>query len=487
MDMDLMEFNNKSQLTASDECKVQKATILVVDDEKDMLTLLVRILSSRTPYKLFTADNPVEAFKIIDKNEIDLVLTDLKMPTFSGMDILEHAKKKSFSTAVILMTAYGTIESAVEATRRGAFDYVTKPFRKERILRVVDQGLKWRSLELENAYLRKKLSQGPSSPFLIGKSKPLRDIMSRVAQVAATSATILVTGESGTGKELVARAIHSCSDRKDKNLVTINCSTIPEHLMESELFGHVRGSFTGAIKDKKGLVEEAAGGTLFLDEIGDLDPGMQVKLLRLIQEGEYKVVGENKTRKVDMRFIAATHQDLKERISTGEFREDLFYRLNVINIFLCPLRDRKEDIPLLVDHFLKKYIVLHGRDNIKGISRKGMDVLMSWTWPGNVRELENVIERGVILAVGEVIEPDDLAMQQLDGDKTVSLDAEVYDLPFKDARELVLKRFQSDYIFRYLEKNEGNISKAAQEMGVKRQYLHRLIKDAGLSVGEFRS
>jgi DNA-binding NtrC family response regulator len=330
------------------------------------------------------------------------------------------------------MTAYATIESAVEATRKGAFDYITKPFRKDRILRIVEQAFKWRRLELENLFLRKKLSQMPSGHFMIGNSQPLREIMARVAQVAETSATILITGESGTGKELVARAIHACSDRRDKEMVIINCSAIPENLIESELFGHVRGSFTGAVKDKKGLAEEASGGTLFLDEIGDLDLSMQVKLLRLIQEGEYKAVGGNRTHKVDIRYIAATHRNLQEMISTGEFREDLFYRLNVINIFICPLRERKEDIPLLVDHFLKKFSVLHGRAHIKKISQEAMDLLMDWSWPGNVRELENVIERGVILSSDEVISSDDLSMGQENRTSADTKRSEIFEIPFKD-------------------------------------------------------
>ncbi len=465
---------------------LEKAKILVVDDEKDMLILMDRMLSSQPGWNVTTCHDPAQAIKLIDKNPLDLIISDLKMPGLSGMDVLEHARKKTASTAVILMTAYGTIESAIEATRKGAFDYITKPFRKDRLIRIAEQALRCRRLEFENIYLRKKLSQRPAGPFLIGNSRPLRDLMARVAQVAETSATVLITGESGTGKELVARAIHECSLRRDEKLVTVNCSAIPENLMESELFGHVKGAFTGAVRDKKGLAEEASGGTLFLDEIGDLDPSMQVKLLRLIQEGEYKAVGENKTRKADIRFIAATHQDLKEMITTGLFREDLYYRLNVINILLSPLRDRKEDIPTLVDHFLKKYSVLHAREHIKKISPEAMDILMNWSWPGNVRELENVIERGVILASGEAVSSDDLSMNRENTAHPDAVNMEIFDMPYKNAREIILQRFQTEYIIRYLGKNEGNISRAADEIGVKRQYLHRMMKDAGLTGKEFK-
>lgn len=483
----MREKNTSSPGLSRDSNNNEKARILIVDDEKDMLVLLDRMLSRKPGMNIITSHDPVRALRFIDQMNLDLIIADLKMPGLSGMDVLEYARKKHNPAAVILMTAYGTIESAVEATRKGAFDYITKPFRKDRIVHVVDQALKWRNLEYENQYLRKRIDQGPAGPFLIGNSPSLRRIMTRVAQVAETSATILIAGESGTGKELVARAVHASSDRRDNKLVTLNCGAIPENLIESELFGHVKGAFTGAYKDKKGLASEASGGTLFLDEIGDLDPSVQVKLLRLVQEGEFKAVGDNKTCKVDVRFVAATHQDLKENISSGQFREDLFYRLNVINIYLTPLRERKEDIPLLADHFLKKYSVLHGRERIKRISPGALDLLMSWSWPGNVRELENAVERGVILASDEEIKADDLSMGTDSSEFNPASCENVYGLPFKVARDVVLKTFQADYIKRYLEKCDGNISRAAEEIGVKRQYLHRLMKESGLSGKEFKS
>ncbi len=312
--------------------------ILIIDDEKDMLVLLERILSGALAVEITRTDDPMEVPGLLKKNNFEVVITDLKMPQRNGIQILEMVKEKDETTAVIIMTAFGTIESAIEATRKGAYDYITKPFRKERILHVVEKAINWQRLQKENVYLREKLGGKPQFPALLGGSAAMERLHAQIDRIAGTSATVLITGESGTGKELVARAVHIHSQRKTKPFIPIDCSTIPESLIESELFGHVKGAFTGAIRDKKGLVEEANSGTLFLDEIGDLSVTMQVKLLRVLQEGEYKVVGANTMRKVDIRFIAATNRNLQEQIKNGEFREDLFYRLNVINIHLPPLR-----------------------------------------------------------------------------------------------------------------------------------------------------
>ncbi|HBZ56555.1 MAG TPA: sigma-54-dependent Fis family transcriptional regulator, partial [Syntrophobacteraceae bacterium] len=383
--------------------------ILVVDDEQDMLALLKRIITEKTPFDVTVASDPSKVGELLSQNSFAVVITDLKMPRLDGIQVLELVKQHNNGIAVIIMTAYGTIESAIEATRKGAFDYITKPFRKERVLHVLEQALKWRSLQQENTFLRQKLQDKSAFSSLIGNSPAMQRLHGQIDQVARATATILITGESGTGKELVARAIHHHSHRKDKLFTPIDCSTIPESLMESELFGHLRGSFTGALKDKRGLVEETNHGTLFLDEIGDLNPAMQVKLLRLLQEGEYKVVGDTRIRKVDIRFLAATHQNLADKIRKGEFREDLFYRLNVINIHLPPLRERHDDIPLLAHHFLNKYAVLNGKQ-FQGFTRDAMNFLIQQEWPGNIRELENVVERGVILARGHTITDNDLCM-----------------------------------------------------------------------------
>jgi DNA-binding NtrC family response regulator len=464
-----------------------KQKILIVDDERDMLALLVRILSEGGQYGVTVTEDSRSVAGLLEGSHFDLVLTDLKMPHVDGLQVLEQVKAGSPQTAVVIMTAYGTIDSAIAATRKGAFDYITKPFRKERILQVAEQALKWQRLEMENKVLREQLNVKPHFSALVGKSRAMRILQEQISQVARTAATILITGESGTGKELVARAIHNHSLRCDKPFIPVNCSTIPETLIESELFGHIRGSFTGAMKDKKGLVEEADHGTLFLDEIGDISSLVQIKLLRLIQEGEFKAVGEARIRKVDVRFLAATHQDLQARIRSGEFREDLFYRLNVINIQLPPLRDRAEDIPVLAQYFLRKFAALHAK-NVLSIAPESLDRLLSWEWPGNIRELENVIERGVIMARSDVLKLEDLGMpslQEIDTSKLAAMEG-VYELPFKEAKDKLMEDFQTAYISRLLTKHGGNVSKAARDSGVKRQYLHRLMRETNVESKDFK-
>jgi DNA-binding NtrC family response regulator len=464
--------------------------ILIIDDERDMLVLLKRILTEKTPHEVMTTDDSARISEMLKETSYDVIVTDLKMPKRDGIQVLEAAKERDQTLAVILMTAYGTIESAIEATRKGAFDYITKPFRKERVLHVVEQAMKWRRLQLENTYLREKLEEKAFFCNLIGRSTPMQVLHSQIERVAKTSATVLITGESGTGKELVARAIHTHSLRKDKPFIPLNCSAIPESIIESELFGHLKGSFTGAIRDKKGMVEEAHQGTLFLDEIGDLDLSLQVKLLRLIQEGEFKAVGASTIRKADVRFVAATHQDLPERIRTSQFREDLYFRLNVINIHMPPLRERTEDIPMLANHFLQKYTVIHAKD-VSVICKEAMDYLVHRDYPGNVRELENLIERAVIMCLGDKLEVEDVTVPDLLSKRSsppptapdMAISAatqEIFSLPFKEAKERLVEEFQSQYIAKMLTKHAGNVSQAARELGLKRQYLHRLMRETNI-------
>lgn len=466
-----------------------RANILIVDDERDMLVLLQRILSDNTENQLMATDDPRKAQRLLREKTFDILITDMKMPNVSGMDLLEYSKEHCPMTAVIIMTAHGSIDSAIEATRKGAYDYVTKPFRKERILQIVEQALKWQGMELENKILREQLGAGGLALNMIGNSPAMRSLQRQISKVAATSATVLITGESGTGKELVAKSIHSRSKRSTGPFVPVNCGALPESLMESELFGHVRGAFTGAVKDKPGLVGEAAGGTLFLDEIGDITLAMQVKLLRLLQEGEYKCVGDAHSRKADVRFIAATHQNLSEHIRKGEFREDLFYRLNVINIQIPALRERREDIPALASYFFKKYTLLHDKRELEGIAPEAMDILRRAEWPGNIRELENVLERGVILATGNMLQPQDLAMQGTSRDITSGLtDGDDYfQMPFKDAKDKLLGQFQATYLSRVLSRNSGNVSHAAKDSGLKRQYFHKLMRELDVKSSSFKN
>jgi DNA-binding NtrC family response regulator len=465
------------------------SAILIVDDEQDMLALLKRIISDKTTHEIDAVDNPLKVGELLRNKTYDVILTDLKMPGKNGIQILEEVKRESPNTAVIIMTAYGTIDSAIDATRKGAFDYITKPFRKERILHIVDQALSWQRLNEENIYLRRKLEEKSRFPALVGSSASMRQLLNQIEKVAKTSATVLITGESGTGKELVAGALHSHSLRHDQQFIPIDCSTIPESIIESELFGHMRGAFTGAIKDKRGLVQDADSGTLFLDEIGDLNLSMQVKLLRLLQEGEYKPVGSNAIRKVDIRFLAATNQRLGDKIKKGEFREDLFYRLNVINIHLPPLRERRDDIPVLASHFLEKYNKQYGKE-IKRISAQVMNYFVGRDWPGNVRELENAIERGVIMSSEDVLNLEDIGIPERTSDDAeysqLPPSTDIFSMTFKDAKDKLLERFQSEYISNVLSRNEGNVSQAARQSGLKRQYLHKLMREINIESKSFK-
>ena len=465
------------------------SSILAVDDEKDMLALLSRIITEKSSHGLTTLSDPMELTQLLHQKTFDVVLTDLKMPGKDGIQVLQEIKSNSPQTAVIIMTGYGTIESALDATRKGAFDYITKPFRKERLLRVIEQAINWQQLQKENIFLRQKLEEKSTFPTLVGSTPAMRSLHEHIRKVAKTSATVLITGESGTGKELVARALHSQSLRNEQQFIPIDCSTIPESIIESELFGHVKGSFTGAIRNKKGMVEEANGGTLFLDEIADLSPMMQVKLLRLLQEGEYKVVGSNSICKVDIRFIAATNKNLLERIRKGEFREDLYYRLNVINIQLPALSERKDDIPLLAHHFLEKYNALYSK-NISRISDQLIAHLLERDWPGNVRELEHAIERGIIMAAGESLELSDILVSapapECSPPRELNQYSDLLAMPFKEAKDKLIDQFHAEYISEVLSRNDGNVSKAARESGLKRQYLHRLIRETNLDSKSFK-
>jgi DNA-binding NtrC family response regulator len=458
--------------------------ILIVDDERDMLALLRRIISEDTDHSVTAESDPTRALQILRDSPFDLIITDLKMPKMDGIKLLEEIKNVNPNTAVIILTAFATIENAVEAIQKGAYDYLTKPFQRERIMLTIDKAMRWQEMVRENLELRQALSKKGDLSLMVGVTPIMSGIYDRIHQVAPTMATVLITGASGTGKELVARAIHQHSLRSSKKCITVNCTAIPEQVLESELFGHVKGAFTGAWKDKKGLVEEANEGTLFLDEIGDLSPQMQTKLLRLLQEGEFKPVGSVTTKKADIRFVAATNHNLKEDIREKRFREDLFYRLNVIHIELPPLRQRKRDIPLLSYHFLNKYAHDYQKE-VRDISPAAMQVLLAQEYPGNVRELENIIERGVIFCQTKTLEPRELL---LDDQQSLypDLDQDSSRLPFKEAKRKMIRLFHSHYVHSLLRESGGNISKAAELARIQRQYLHRLMKESGVDAEGFR-
>jgi DNA-binding NtrC family response regulator len=462
-----------------------KCKILVVDDEKDMLALLVRIITEKTDYEVKAEHDPFRAVELVERKPFDVVITDLKMPKMDGIAFLDHVRETQPSAAVVMMTAYGTIETAVEATRKGAFDYITKPFRKERFLLTIRRALDWQALKRENVALRRSIAQQKAFPSIVGSSAAIKAILRQIGQVAKSMATILIQGESGTGKELVAKAIHAHSDRSEGPFVTIDCTAIPGQIIESELFGHEKGAFTGAWRDKKGLVDQADQGTLFLDEIGELDTAMQGKLLRLLQDGRYKPVGGVHRKLADLRFVAATNRDLPQMVAQKRFREDLFYRLNVISFRLPPLRERRDDIPLLVHHFVGQYSRLNNKE-IRQIDPEVMAALMARAWPGNVRELENVIERGVILARSDRLGLKEITPDEVQTQPMPCFDKSFFSLPFKDAKERVIKAFHQQYVQAMLQQNEGNISKAAEQAGLQRQYLHRIIKHEKIDPEAYR-
>ena len=457
--------------------------ILAIDDEIDMLSLLKRIIEGKTDYEVTVTPEPKRAIRLIQDTYFDLVLLDLKMPGMSGMEVLRKIKEIEPDTAVIIITAYGTIESAVEAMKIGAVDFITKPFKPEQILLTIQRTMELQKLKRENKALKEELAKEKEANFIIGKSKVMQSIYRYILQVAKTSATVVISGESGTGKELVARALHHHSLRSSKPFVPVNCSAIPETLIESEFFGHVRGAFSGAIRDKIGLVGEANGGTLFLDEVSDLNLLMQTKLLRFLQDGEFRPVGSTKNKRADTRIIAATNRDLLELVKQGRFREDLYYRLNVISIHLPPLRERREDIPILAHYFLEKYAKAN-KKSIKGFSQAAMSKLMTRDWPGNIRELQNVIERAVIVCQGEYIQASEI--DPLTSLQSESSTEEIWDIPLKKAKRRILVDFYHQYLSYVLRQCKGNVSEAAKICGVKRQYLHRLMKIANLKSSSFR-
>ena len=457
--------------------------ILVVDDEVDMAVSCQRLLNGKG-YETSVAANGEEALQLLKEEEPHLVITDLKMPGMNGMELLEQIKQLYPETQVILMTAYSTIEGAVTAMRLGAANFVPKPFTPEHLTIVVEQVLAERDLREENRNLREQLSEHFSFDNIIGKSLSMGQIFESIKKIADSNINVLISGASGTGKELIARSIHANSRRGGHPFVALNCGALPEHLVESEIFGYERGAFTGAARPKPGLLETAHGGTFFMDEIGELPALLQVKFLRVLQDGKFRRLGSTQEREVDIRLICATNQELEKRVEGGKFREDLYYRVNAFTIAIPPLRERRDDIPLLANHFLEKY----GEQNQKfseGISPEVMELLRNHEWKGNVRELEHVIERALVLATDEVIQIEDLpqniqaVLAAEDGPPR-----EYMDLPFKDAKSQLIEDFERRYIVEVLGKYQGNISRAAMHSDIDRRSLHRLLAKYEIDAGE---
>jgi len=449
------------------------ARVLVIDDDPVTLKVIADILKTKG-HEVLTAPDGESGIKELESNSYDLVLTDLIMIDVGGMEVLDHVLANSSETICIILTGYGTIESSVKAIKKGAFDYITKPVTAPRLLVVVEKALKLRSLEKENIRLKKELRGKYRYDNLIGTSEPIKKIYDLIEKVADTDGTVLISGSTGTGKELIARAIHYNSSRNDNPLVVINCGAIPEELLESELFGHEKGAFTGAHKVRIGRFEMANGGTIFLDEIGEMSPALQVKLLRILQERKFERVGGTKSIHVDIRIIAATNRNLTVAINNGTFREDLYYRLNVIPIKVPSLKQRKSDIKLLVDFFLKKF-QRGKKQRIKGFSPAAMDAMLMYDWPGNVRELENLVKRVIILCDNQVAGFDDLP-ERLQQNSVLIQPVEEDLLEKGGTLSIAVKNFEKRLILEALEKSDGVKAKAAKLLNIKRTTLVEKIK-----------
>lgn len=445
----------------------KERTILVVDDVKDDREAIVQALEL-DGYRVLGARNGAAALDIIQDEDISIVITDLKMPGTDGMKLLQAAREKKPETAVIMITGYGDINSAVNSMKAGAYDYLTKPINIDKLAQVIEKALEKYDLAVDNIQLRQRLNKKYGFENLIGKSREMEAIYDKITQIAPTKSTVLICGESGTGKELIAKAIHQNSPRRDKPFIALNCSALSEGVIESELFGHEKGAFTGAVGRRIGRIEAAQGGTLFIDEVGEMTIPIQLKLLRVLEERELVRVGGSETIKLDVRLIAATNKDLRQAIEDKSFREDLYYRLNVATINVPPLRERKEDLPLLVNAFISEFSREHNR-NIKGISREALHKLMDYSWPGNVRELKNLIESIIVTSKKEEI-------------RLADLPPHIKDLnPAEDSLHLKLgsslDKVIKETIRKTLSHFEGNRTRAAQSLGISRKTLIRKIKD----------
>ena len=461
-----------------------KAKILAVDDEEIVLKSCRKILEGGG-HEVFTALSGQEALDLLKKEPIDIVITDIKMPVMDGMEVLERVKKEYPDVLVIIITGYSTVQSAVQAMKLGAFDYIPKPFTPDEVLVVVEKALEKKSLIYENIYLRKELEAKYGFDNIIGSSPKMQEVYKLIRKVAPTESTVLIRGESGTGKELIARAIHFNSPRKQKPFVPVDCGVLAQELLESELFGHVKGSFTGAIVTKPGLFEVADGGSIFLDEIGDVNTNFQSKLLRVIQEREFTPVGGVKPKKVNLRFVVATNKDLEKLVEQKQFREDLFYRLNVVSITVPPLREKKDDVPLLAYHFLKKYAKEMKKD-IRSISVDAMNMLTAYSWPGNVRQLENVIERAIVMAEGEAITTEHLPFavraEIAHPDTPIPKTSEDLKEIKKRIRESAVEGIEKSFILDALTRNDWNVTKSAKDVGMQRPNFQALMRKYNIRI-----
>ncbi len=452
-----------------------QATIMVVDDDPGHRTALQTIIRS-WGYAVEVTDDGSRAVEKVKERPFDVILMDVRMTVMSGIEALRLIKDYNPAIPILIMTAYSSIESAVEALKAGAYDYLTKPLDFEVLKLSIERAREHVGLKTENKALKEKLRSEFDLKNIIGKSRPMKEMIDMVAMVAPSEATVLITGESGTGKELIASSIHFNSNRRDHPLVIVNCAALAETLLESELFGHEKGAFTGADRRREGRFVQASKGTIFLDEIGEMSPMMQAKLLRAIQEREIQRVGSDDTIKVDVRILAATNRNLEDDVAKGKFREDLYYRLNVVTVNVPPLRDRQDDIPLLAQHFLEKYAEKN-RKQVKGFSPLAMDMLIKYDWPGNVRELENAVERAVILLTGDNITEKDLPLNIT---QSYSEESDWVITQPVNTETRPLEEIEKEAILAALEASGGNKSETARKLGINRKTLHKKLKNYGV-------
>ncbi|MDR3556759.1 MAG: sigma-54 dependent transcriptional regulator [Syntrophobacteraceae bacterium] len=460
-------------------------TLLIVDDEQDMVRLLKRVLEPDLGCEVRTALSGEAALAILEKDPVGLVLLDVKMPGMDGLEVLERIRRDHPWLTVVMMTAHGTISLAVQAIKTGAYDFITKPFDHEALLWHLTKALERSRLLRENRVLHRRVHQSQAFRNIVGKSAKMQRVFEAVQMVAKTDVTVLITGESGTGKDLLARAIHDLSDRQAEPFVAVNCPAVPENILESELFGYRKGAFTHAVQNRIGLFQEAHCGTLFLDEVGDISTTIQTKLLRVLQTKEFKPLGDTKSIRVDFRLVASTNRNLPEKIKRGEFREDLFYRLNVLPIELPPLRERREDIFLLVHHFLEKHCRAFKRP-LKKVSSRLMELFFRWPWEGNVRELENIIMRGVLLAPAQEIDVEHVGLKEELRERPCLVEESAELIEYREAKEEVLRKFHENYLEKVLSATQGNVTHAARLCGLERQGLQQVMRRYGIQAEKYR-
>lgn len=465
--------------------------VMIVDDEPDMLSMLQLVFRKKCDCEVITAASGMIALQLLQEHRPDVVVSDIKMPDFDGLQLLTRIRQQDSSISVVIMTGYGTIDMAVQALKDGAYDFLQKPFEQDHIVRVVNNCLERTLLLRTNQQLKEKITNLSSPQGFVGQGAAITRALDLISRVADTDATVLIRGESGTGKEVAARALHNLSHRKSKRMITVNCPALPENVLESELFGYSKGAFTGAMQEKKGLFLEAHGSTILLDEIADIPVAIQTKLLRVLQEKEIQPLGQNKTIKVDVRVLASTNQDLEAKIQQGEFREDLFYRLNVITVTMPNLQEMREDIPLLIHHFLDRYKKQYDRNELV-VPPEVLQHLNGRSWNGNIRELQNSIKRIVLLSTGTNVKLSDLSDllqnpgQEKCGPASRAIFEDLYAHPYNEAKAAITERFTKGYLHNLLATHNGNVTNAAAACGLERQGLQRIMRRYNILSADFK-